>query len=226
MADRPILFSAPMVRALLAGTKTQTRRIIMPQPHECVTGAGVITRSGEGQTDEWSWLSGDLSDLDGWSFEGDFKTRFIPGDRLWVREAWRTESAFDKLKPSEVPSDRLAMEYLADDVRLYSGRYRHARFMPRWASRVTLPVVDVRVEQLQDISEADAIAEGLSALSKDGTLYKYGIPDRDGLPGNDDCGWHWQDWHADPVAAYKRLWGHHQRPRLMECEPLGRRYQL
>lgn len=70
----------------------------------------------------------------------------------------------------------------------------------------TLTVTDVRVQRLQDISKADAIAEGLTGLTKDGRLVKYGIPDRDGLPGSDDLGWHWHCWDADPRRAYTTLW--------------------
>lgn len=78
--------------------------------------------------------------------------------------------------------------------------------MPRWASRITLEVTGIRVERLQDISEEDAIAEGLSGITKDGKLIKYGIPDQDGLPGTDNTGWPWRDWQKDPRDAYRRLW--------------------
>jgi hypothetical protein len=57
---------------------------------------------------------------------------------------------------------------------------------------------------LQDISEADAKAEGLTSLTKDGHLFKYGIPEADGTPGA--AGWQWQDWCANPIDAYKKLW--------------------
>jgi hypothetical protein len=78
--------------------------------------------------------------------------------------------------------------------------------MPRWASRITLTVQKNAAQLLQDITPEKAIAEGLEAITKDGCLVKYGIPDRDGLPGSDDFGWHWQDWCVSPVDAYAALW--------------------
>ena len=78
--------------------------------------------------------------------------------------------------------------------------------MPRWASRITLEITEVRVERLNDISAEDAIAEGLKALTKDRRMTKYGIPDQDGLPGNDDSGWAWQHWRQSPIDAYQYLW--------------------
>lgn len=98
------------------------------------------------------------------------------------------------------------------------GDYTHERFLSmcpygKVGDRLQIKdtpnrieITDVRVERLQDISEQDAIAEGLSSASKDGQLYKYGIPDIDGLPGTDDHGWEWQDWCADPVKAFNKLW--------------------
>ncbi len=174
MTDRPIIFSAPMIRALLDGRKTMTRRIIKPQPPSRVTSAGVIARSSEGQTDEWTWLSGDPSDCDTWTHEGDFRTGYVPGDRLWVREAWRIEARYDETRPLDLLPPNIArgigqrvhlVSFEADYLQAPNdgcrGRLRASFHMPRWASRLTLIVTDVNVERLQTIDEDDARAEGL-----------------------------------------------------------------
>lgn len=64
----------------------------------------------------------------------------------------------------------------------------------------------VRLQPLLDITPEDVAAEGLVRLSKDGRTWKWGLPDRDGLPGTDDHGWPWERWDADPVRAYLSLW--------------------
>ncbi len=78
--------------------------------------------------------------------------------------------------------------------------------MPRKASRLTLEVVEVRRQYLCEISDDDATAEGIAAVSKDGWLVKYGLPDRDGLPGQDDHGWPWERWQLTPQRAFEHLW--------------------
>lgn len=152
MADLPISFSAPMVRALLDGNKTQTRRALRPQPR------GHVWRYG------WEHDKGAT-----WSDDaGHHKLRIWAGNRLYVREHWRTEKAYDDLSPSEMGGEE-PVRYLADNLlqtwgfptaHFEAGRHRQAMHMPRWASRLTLTVTDVRVERLQAISEADAVAEG------------------------------------------------------------------
>lgn len=166
MTDRPIIFSAPMVRALIDGRKTQTRRLLKPQPHKWE--AGVIDIKQPVFDDEYQqwgqWET--VWDMHSamWEPEEDIfhplPLRYNIGDRLYVREAWRVSSAQDHLAGSSLPHP-LTVEYPADGKGYFDGRYRHARFMPRWASRLTLTVTDVRIERLQDISEADAIAEGI-----------------------------------------------------------------
>lgn len=157
MTDRPILFSAPMVRALIAGRKTQTRRALNPQPGNHVW--------------KYGW-----SREDGATWSDEAKSGRIPiwaGDRLYVREHWRTTYDIDwtvealgrPLKPREFIPDKTPVEYLADGENELGGKDRRAMHMPRWASRLTLTVTDVQIERLQDISDRgpqnDCTAEGV-----------------------------------------------------------------
>lgn len=152
MADRGILFSAAMVRALLDGRKTQTRRLasfVKDQPdgfYHCRGNGGGMVGMDFVQVRE---LGVDYAP-------------YAPGDRLWVREAWRTQKAVDELKPSQMTGlGRVWYEADTRDNCDQHGRLRPGMFMPRWASRLWLTVTDVRIQRLQDISEADAIAEGI-----------------------------------------------------------------
>ena len=173
MTDRPILFSGPMVLALLAGRKTQTRRVIKPQPDFYAPGFNVTCLGGG--TYPYRWLTSkhgptvyatDPRDL---ARRVAPRCRVQPGDLLWVREAWRAEQCFDDRAPSNLPNGEIvARRYEADGAKKYwkydhlpAGRPRASMHMPRWASRLTLEVTDVRVERVQDISEADARAEGV-----------------------------------------------------------------
>lgn len=166
MADRPILFSAQMVRALLAGRKTQTRRILKPQP--TINSAGLLV--WESARD---FVQGTPSDLA-------VAQRINVGDRLWVKEAFRAQEEFDHLSPraivetfeTEIGFASFPTFYEADrkcddwTIEIWQqsppGRLRASMHMPRCASRLTLSVTDVRVERLQNISEADAEAEGVT----------------------------------------------------------------
>lgn len=159
MKARPILMSAPMVRALLAGLKTQTRRTVKPQP---------------------DWSDGKLAA----QFTPDDQRlgrlgKIIEcpygasGDLLWVRETFCDDW-----------QDRQAIEYRADggldaDMIDAGCKWRPSIFMPRAASRLTLRITDVRVQRLQDISEVDARAEGAppSHPSIDAVSREFGYAD-------------------------------------------------
>jgi hypothetical protein len=149
MTDRPIIFSAPMVKALIEGRKTQTRRILKPQPVPCL-----------------SWSApppGTYPSANGWS-------RFpcAPGDRLWVREAHAlapasayrmSEGVAQVVNPSD--PDRACIYREGFDRSTGGLRWRPSIHMPRWASRLTLTVTEVRVQRLQEISAEDCTAEGV-----------------------------------------------------------------
>jgi hypothetical protein len=131
-----------------------------------------------------------------------------PGTKLWVRENFRLGKGYDDGgKPSDAPPFA-SIHYEADGPAPdWAGRLRPSIFLPRWASRITLVVDAVRMERLHAITAEDAKAEGLSTITKDGgRTWKFGIPDRDGLPGTDNTGWPWADWDVDPRRAFERLW--------------------
>jgi len=174
---RPILMSAPMIRAELAGYKSQTRRIVKDPglyaigfPHDATTRAR------------------ELIALASQCPYG------VPGDLLWVRETWARRS------------EMKAAIYKADEVNAIGAygavRWTPSIYMPRWASRLTLRITGVRVEQLQDISEADARAEGIAfTLGRDPYA-----------SGSAACRWA-SAVHPDRAwnsarAAYEELWEH------------------
>lgn len=159
--ERPILFSAAMVKAILEGRKTQTRRVIKPQPS---ADARPMPSSSEGrQSDYWSVFTG-VDDVAGLKcpYGG-------AGDQLWVRETWRCRGG----REYEYQREQKAIVYRATAELIDAVTDHHWRpsiFMPRWASRLTLEVVKIRAERLLQISEADARAEGCP-FTWDGKTY-------------------------------------------------------
>lgn len=153
MTDRPIIFSAPMIRALLDGRKSQTRRALKPQP---------ICHVGAVPSFSWGRYHGLYpDDWFGYGNEIDGALPYRPGDRLWVREAYSGPYAMGDIPPRDWRAD-LPVWYWADG-NPEDGDWTKPKpgiHMPRWASRLTLIVTDVRVQRLQDISNEDAIAEG------------------------------------------------------------------
>lgn len=166
MRERPILFSGPMVRAILSGTKTQTRRVIS-STHAQEADAWQDCGSGR-------WESGIAGDHGRYGHGEWVRCPYgVPGDHLWVREAWQVFVAGSDdllpLAPGGKHPGVCSLGYAATEdervrtvpqARRFDGPWRHSFFMPRWASRITLEVTGVHVERLQDISEEDAQAEG------------------------------------------------------------------
>ncbi len=182
MKARPVLMSAPMVRALLDGRKAQTRRVV----------------KGEALR----WLDTDF----GAGFVAMPENRLcpygVPGDLLWVRETWKPHSLYAGMKPSEMPQAQVF--YRADDGYAPSNTpWNPSLFMPRWASRLTLEITEVRVERLQEISEADAIAEGLEWIAP-GT---WSVAPRLGIVGD------------DPGQVYSELWDRINGPASWDANP-------
>ncbi|MBG7376480.1 hypothetical protein I5G56_11935 [Pseudomonas aeruginosa] len=152
MKERPILFTGPMVRAILEGRKTVTRRVVTPQPD--FLGSMVDPNTPFKTLD--AGLHARITCPYG-----------EPGDRLWVREAWAADAQVDAIAPSDL-SQGEPIWYPADlSVRqtgcsmISKGRVRPSIHMPRWACRILLEITAVRVERLQDISNDQAIAEGI-----------------------------------------------------------------
>lgn len=177
MKEHPILFSADMVRAILEGRKTQTRRIMKPQPHPLVQAVERHNKStylGKIHLNEWQN-----------EIRGGWKCPYgESGELLWVRETF-TNDANNQEKPIWV--------YKADapNYTLNSGqRWKPSIHMPRIASRITLEIEDIRAERLQDISEEDAIAEGIEIFGIAWKIYHK----------NHDY------YTQEPIIAYKSLW--------------------
>lgn len=192
MIERPILFSAPMVRAILAGTKTQTRRAVHLKSHQS------IQQMDDGTHWPWEFNDGDGHD-DHW-----LSCRYgQAGDRLWVRETW----AYSVHAMAAMHDDEGPWVYAADGTtqgRLHD-RWHPSIHMRRCASRITLEVTGVRVERLQDISEADALAEGI-VQTRDG----FGLPDGSHFHAADPRQSYWSLWEAingpGSVAANPWVW--------------------
>jgi len=137
MKERPILFNGDMIRAILDGSKTQTRRIVKPK-------------------DGWLCPYG------------------LPGDRLWARETWAAQHLFDGHKPREI-SKGSVIHYRSTEPGPSGLLWRPSIFMPRWASRIDLEIINVRLEKVKDIAEEDARDEGVKPKKvgpdQDGRFY-------------------------------------------------------
>ncbi|MFD1328255.1 ASCH domain-containing protein [Mycoplana ramosa] len=217
MTDRPILFSAPMVRALLDGRKTQTRRALNPQPPDwatfCQQPSTLNIMHQWVPSGLWAWSEEEQTPpraLRRWPIDADghhywLRPKFATGDRLWVREAWRSQEHFDGQSPAEICAEFEAEYGAASCPAFYEadrkcdghsvdlwqqsppGRLRASMHMPRCASRLTLIVTNVRIERLQAISEEDAIAEGCTGC----------------LGPNSDFP---DEWDPSPREEYRDLW--------------------
>jgi hypothetical protein len=133
--ERPILFSGPMVRAILDGGKTMTRRVVKQRDLDAMEGKMLADYEAHN-----------------WCTYGRI------GDRLWVRETWNRSEA---VRPTIVEPIIYRADLAVDGGPKWSARWRSPIHMPRWASRITLEVTAVRVERVQDITTEDATAEGV-----------------------------------------------------------------
>lgn len=214
MKEHPILFNGAMVRAILDGRKSQTRRLM-----KCFDRGGHV---------DFGYYPERSTTCDWPSYEdpyGDWHPFACPygepgESRLWVRETWKEISR--SWYRSAPDTDYVVIGYRAtcDMGRLGlssrdftvphgtaacihtpSHRWRPSIHMPRWASRILLEVVNVRVERVQDISEEDALAEGIREVTKDGNVFKYCVFDR-----GDCSSTPWADMARTAIGAFRQLW--------------------
>lgn len=185
--ERPILFNADMVRAILNVKKTQTRRVMKPQPYRGRYGDkhpthpnGVIGP-----------LPGSLGGSDYHVWQGPHATAPLtidavhvalrqcpygkPGDLLWVRETWAVGNGYDGMPPRSIPQVPFVKRHYAATENRGELLWRPSIHMPRWMSRITLRITDVRVQRLQDISEDDAHAEGVTHKEHGGSTAREGF---------------------------------------------------
>jgi hypothetical protein len=213
MADLPILFSGPMVRALLReieqpGTgKTQTRRVLSnSKPNSLFNG---------------QWADSYVLDPGNASWR-EQELRYAVGDRLYVREAWRcngwaTDVATIFYRASEGDGYTAMCEQYpvaGKTPQRVTATWRPGIHMPRWASRITLTVTDVRAQRLQEISKEDAIAEGIedvtSEVSSGDKSLRFWKRYRDGG---------WNGYIDNPIASYASLWTEINGPGSWEANP-------
>ena len=173
--ERPILFSGAMVRAILEGRKTQTRRVLKEAGGRAFGWAQAVYPARDSGYIAWWGVDALSPSREAFTTET-YRDGFPcphggPGERLWVRETWNAVNArgifWDQLKPSEREGQSWTLVlYKADEEGgepgdgSYDGAYVPSIHMPRWASRIVLEITDVRVQRVQEISEADAQREG------------------------------------------------------------------
>lgn len=163
--SRPIIFSSEMVNSILERRKFQTRRVIKPDPRNFYdpkegVEAESYEYSKEGHSGEGAYF--------GWTDYAEEGSEFIKcphgeiGDKLWVKENYFLNKNHNNIPSSQAPQDSLVMYQAGGGANVY-GKKRSSMFMPKWASRLTLEITNIRVERLQDISEEDAINEGIES---------------------------------------------------------------
>lgn len=214
MKERPILFSGEMVRAILEGRKTQTRRVIKPQPIDLPN--GVYCNPYNNNYEHFTfWTHDDKMIL---TAGGNIKNTAHwkcpyghPEDRLWVRETWWATNK--KIYPSGVLPD---IYFKADFTNIKNNKTEKCKlcnhkisnknhavkwfsplFMPRWASRINLEITNIRVERVQDITAEDCTKEGIIGVQRGGG-YQYDTQKE----------WNYKNPISarTPVLAYKQLW--------------------
>lgn len=181
MRELPILFQTEMVQAILAGRKTMTRRLLKNDKE--------VKNALFGYT---AFTPDRHISVRGLHKNGEYGESFVKcpygkaGDVLWVREA------FNRFFEGGPENYVYKATWKAQNGDM---KWKPSIHMPKEAARIWLKVVSVKGERAQDISEEDALREGIMQCTKDGNLYKYGLEL-----------WRWQDWHKTAKEAFKHLW--------------------
>ena len=200
--EHPIIFNDWSINHILAGEKTQTRRIVQPQPPDDINEPFWDDEGQEWQANHDTRQNGRPMTLPRWTAESPYGQ---PGAWLWVREAFRFDAAFDDASPTELVRDlprdrrlrRESVQYEATPedgpfTEETQGRKRPSIHMPRELGRIRLRVEDVRVERVQEITAADAAAEGI----------RVGTPDH--APANTNAA---QEIQAEKyILGFKQKW--------------------
>lgn len=194
MKERQIIFSAPMVRAMLDGSKTQTRRVVKPQPYIDQMGNACWNGHNFGQSAQGvPHIKQLASPFPSSKTKRVYCPYGIPGDQLWVRETWWHDEEDNAIIYRADPKSSI-VDMNKHETGLAKYNWRPSIFMPRCASRITLEITRVRVEPLQNISDADSLAEGVYPTSTG--LY----------PGS-------------PRTAYQQLWESINGPGSWDANP-------
>jgi hypothetical protein len=203
--ETPILFSVPLAIACNDERKTQTRRIF--KGDTSLIDSGILT------------------------LECPFGN---PGDILWVREEHYRYGHWERSGHTPLGNEKYIFVPDTEEVMysenppshfyisrtVHTGWYKRlGRFMPKKDCRIYLLIKSTAIEKLQDISDDDVVHEGMSMISKDGSLFKYGIADKDGYPGGIDIGWPWFEWEINPLKAFEKLWSNVNGPESWNENP-------
>lgn len=218
MKERGMIFNGEMVRSILDGRKTQTRRVMAVQPEHSNLGLRYITESKNARDNgKYFWSQSDATGMK--ALSKPFACPYgNPGDRIWVRETWQAiheylnddgyvdETRFARSIPKQEGRywhSVFAADNWTNDREYRGFPWRPAIHMPRWASRIMLEIIDVRVERLNAISDADANAEGVQANEHSPARYVFGELWQS-IYGADNS----QSWQVNPwvwVIEFKRL---------------------
>jgi hypothetical protein len=190
--EKPILFTEEMIRAILEGKKTQTRRLVKrPLPEDLI-----LDNQGFSTFTPKSYYSiRGVSKSYGGYGEWFLKLKYQKADTLYVKETYHPYGWMDAMKE---PGNRLTqdVEYRATtEYNPFDMKWKPSLFMPKKYARIFLKVTGLRVERLQDISEEDCLKEGIRRATKDDNLYKFGLPSLA-----------WTDWKLTGKEAYSLLW--------------------